>query len=166
MLIYHPAFDAYHCVFRMLAVAESSTQLEIDQVRLLDFYLLFPSAVATIRLPTTLKDARKLAKSLANVYHDPLNPATTFREMRHIQEASLKCIAASGLIDLETFEAGFVCRTNVKIPDALKRKVDEFLTSRQPVADIILRGLAAIPLRGYDGLKHRTELMEYKYDVT
>lgn len=165
MLIYHPAYDAYHCIFRILAIAESIPQVEIDKARLLDFYLLFPSAVASIRLPASLKDARKLAKSVANVYHDPVNPATTFREMRYIQEASLKCIAASGLIDRELFEAGFISRTNVKMPMKLHYKVGEFLASRQPVADIVLQGLAEIPLRGYDGLKHRTELMEYKYDV-
>lgn len=165
MLIYHPAFDAYHCIFRMLAVTECVNQLEVDKARLLDFYLLFPAAVASVRLPTTLREARKLAKSATNVYHDPLNPATTFREMRHIQEAALKCIAASGLIDIKRFEAGFVSRTDAKIPDELKRKVDEFLTGRQPIADFVLNGLAEIPLRGHDGLKHRTELMEHKYDV-
>ena len=165
MLIYHPAYDAYHFVFRMLAIAESIPQVEIDKARLLDFYLLFPSAIASIRLPASLKDARKLAKSVANVYHDPVNPATTFREMRHIQVASLKCIAASGLIDRELFKAGFISRTNVKMPMKLHNKVGEFVTSRQPIADIILQGLAEIPLRGDGGLKHRTELMEYKYDV-
>ena len=47
----------------------------------------------------------------------------------------------------------------------LHNKVGECVTSRQPIADIILQGLAEIPLRGDGGLKHRTELMEYKYDV-
>lgn len=127
MLIYHPAFDAYHCVFRMLAVTECVTKLEIDKARLLDFYLLFPASIASIRLPSALTEARRVAKSVANIYHDPLNPTTTFKEMRHIQEAALKCIAASGLIDLKNFEAGLISRTEVKIPSELKRKIDEFL---------------------------------------
>lgn len=165
MLIYHPAYDAYHCIFRILAIAESIAQLEIDKARLLDFYLLFPSAIASIRLPASLKDARKLAKSVANVYHDPVNPSSTFREMSHIQLASLQCIAASGLIDRELFEAGLISRTKEKIPESLQQKVIDFLASRQSVAEIVLQGLAEIPLRGNDGLKHRTELMEYKYDA-
>ncbi|WP_250478858.1 MULTISPECIES: ABC-three component system middle component 5 [unclassified Caballeronia] len=165
MLIYHPAFDAYHCVFRMLAVAERVPETELDKARLLDFYLLFPALVASIRLPSTLRDARKLAKAEANVYHDPLNAATTFRELRHIQEAALKCIAASGLIDKTRFESGYVTRTDRAIPGELKQKIDAFIEQRQPVADIVLKGLADIPLRGHDGLKHRTDLMEYKYDV-
>jgi len=165
MLIYHPAFDAYHCVFRMLAVAEGGGELEVDKARLLDFYLLFPAAVALIRLPANLRDGRKFAKAATNLYHDPLNPFVTFRDMRHIQEAALKCIAGSGLIDVGRLDAGFVRRTDTDIPGQLRDKVDEFLEVRQPIADIVLKGLAAIPLRGPDGLKHRTELMEYKYDV-
>jgi hypothetical protein len=165
MLIYHPAFDAYHCVFRMLAVAERVSELEVDKARLLDFYLLFPATVASIRLPAVMRDARKLAKAEENVYHDPLNAATTFRELRHIQEAALKCIAASGLIDKARFEVGYVARTGLEIPTELKQKVDAFVAQRQPIADIVLKGLANIPLRGHDGLKHRTHLMEYKYDV-
>ncbi|WP_087687706.1 ABC-three component system middle component 5 [Pandoraea sp. PE-S2R-1] len=165
MLIYHPAYDAYHCVFRMLAVAENVPELEVEKARLLDFYLLFPSAVSAVRLPPVLREARKAAKSFANEYHDPLSPATTFRELRHIQESALKCIAASGLIEVSRLEAGFVRRTEIPLPDELQLRVEEFLEQRQPLAQTILYGLSAIPLRGHDGLKHRTALMEYRYDV-
>lgn len=165
MLIYHPAFDAYHCVFRMLAVTEWITELEIDKARLLDFYILFPSTIASIRLPSGLADARRIAKLTANVYHDPLNPATTFKEMRYIQEAAFKCIAASGLIDIKNFETGLISRTEMIIPNELKLKVDAFLMGRQAIAKIVLDGLASIPLRGIDGLKHRTKLIEHRYDI-
>lgn len=165
MLIYHPVYDAYHCIFRMLAISESIAQVEVDKARLLDFYLLFPSAMASMRLPANLTEARKVAKSAANVYHDPVSPLTTFREIRYLQEASLKCIAASGLVDRELFESGYITRTNQKIPADLHRKVKEFLDARQDVTDAVLKGIATIPLLGVDGLKHRSELMEYRYDV-
>jgi hypothetical protein len=165
MLIYHPAYDAYHCIFRMLAISESINQVEIDKARLLDFYLLFPSAMGSIRLPANLTKARKVAKSVANVYHDPVNPLTTFREMRYLQEASMKCIAASGLIDRELFESGYITRTNQKIPVELHLKVREFLDTRKDITEAVLKGIATIPLLGVDGLKHRSELMEFRYDV-
>lgn len=149
----------------MLAVSQTLEEIEVDKARLLDFYLLFPSTIASIRLPSDLLEIRKVAKDIANVYHDPASPLSTFRDMRHIQGAALKCIAAAGLIDRGRYESGFVTRTTAAIPEALKNKVDEFLTARQPIADLLLDGLASIPLRGHDGLKHRTELMEYRYDV-
>jgi hypothetical protein len=165
MLIYHPAYDAHHCVFRMLAVAEICKDVEVDKARLLDFYLLFPASVALIRLPADLRNGRKAAKNIENPYHDPLNPFATFRDMRLIQEVALKCIAASGLIDVNKLGSGFVVRTDKDIPEMLQNSIKGFLDARQPLADFILQDLSKIPLRGHDGLKHRSEMMEYKYDV-
>ena len=165
MLIYHPAYDAYHCVFRMLLIATSIKEVEIEKARLLDFYLMFPSAVSKIRLPANLIEARRLAKSVSNVYHDPINIASTFRDMREIQQAALKCIAASGLIDVDKLSNGYVSRTALSVPEDIQRKISEFIDKRQPLAGIVLSGLAEIPLRGDNGLKHRTELMEHRYDL-
>ncbi|WP_414445376.1 ABC-three component system middle component 5 [Burkholderia sp. 22PA0106] len=165
MLIYHPAYDAYHCAFRMLVVAESIPELEVDKARLLDFYLLFPASVQFVRLPANLRGAQKIAKSFYNEYHDPLSPATTFRELRQIQQSALRCIAASGLIDIRRLEVGFVRRTDLSLPSDLRSRIKAFLLQRESLADTILFGLGSIPLRGHDGLKHRSKLMEYRYDV-
>lgn len=165
MLIYHPAYDAYHCAFRILALSEHIKELELDKARILDFYLLFPASIAQIRLPNTLKGIRKTAQSLASVYHDPISPQVTFRDMQQIQETAVRCIAASGLIDVDSLEAGRLLRTETPTPVDLKAKTSEFLLQREPISNFVLRQLAEIPLRGEDGLKHRTELMEYRYDI-
>ncbi|MFM0553914.1 hypothetical protein P0D69_23475 [Paraburkholderia sediminicola] len=164
MLIYHPAYDAYHCVFRMLLIAESVTNTEIEKARLLDFYLVFPGMVREVRLPDTLKTLRSQAKAAANVYRDPVSGLSTFRDMRHIQEAALKSIAASGLIDIKRYEHGFVTRTEMPVALTLKEKLDAFVAANGPVVEGILTCLSQIPLRGPNGLKHRSELMEHRYD--
>jgi len=166
MLIYHPTHDAYHCVFRMLVISEAIPELEVDKARILDFYLLFPSAISTMRLPSNLRGVRKIADAIANPYHDPLNINTTFRELRNIQDAALKCIAASGLIDVDRFSEGYVTRTVESIPIDLQEKIDAFVSERGKVADIILGKISKIELRGANGLKQRSSLMEYRYDVT
>lgn len=165
MLIYHPAYDAYHCVFRMLVVAEHVKDAEIDKARLLDFYLVFPGAIEKIRLPNDMRSLRQIAKDAANIYRDPVSSSSTFLEMRHIQEAALKSIAASGLIDIERYSAGYVERTAMHLPSAVTEKLHEFLSVNSAVVDAVLNDLAKIPLLGNDGLKHRSQLMEYRYDV-
>lgn len=165
MLIYHPAYDAYHCVFRMLAVAERVKNTEIDKARLLDFYLVFPGAIEKIRLPSDMRALRQVAKDVANVYRNPVSNSSTFLEMRHIQEAALKSIAASGLIDIDRYSAGYVERTLMTLPSSVEKKLHEFLSVNSLVVDAVLNELAKIPLLGRDGLKHRSQLMEYRYDV-
>ena len=164
MLIYHPAYDAYHCVFRMLLIAEHAKDVEVEKARLLDFYVLFPGMVRTIRLPDALKTLRAQAKAAANIYRDPVSGISMFREMRHIQEAALKSITASGLIDINRYESGFVTRTQMPIVPKLREKLDEFLSANGPVVEGVLTGLSEIPLLGNDGLKHRSQLMEHRYD--
>lgn len=100
MLIYHPGYDAYHCIFRLLAVIDKVQDLEIDKARILEFFLLYPAAVSQVKIPQGMTAIRKEAKLLSNQYHDPINTRTTFRDMRFIQDAALKCIAAASLIDL------------------------------------------------------------------
>jgi hypothetical protein len=165
MLIYHPAYDAYHCVFRMLLIAEHVKDLEIEKARLLDFYLVFPGMIRTVRLPDSLKSLRAQAKAAVNIYRDPVSALSTFRDMRHIQEAALKSVAASGLIGIERFESGFVTRTDMPMSSALKEKLNAFTSANAPVAEGVLTGLSLIPLLGHDGLKHRSQLMEYRYDL-
>lgn len=164
MLIYHPAYDAYHCVFRMLLIAEHVEDAEIEKARLLDFYLTFPSMVKTVRLPDSLKVLRSQAKAVGNVYRDPVSGLATFRDMRHIQEAALKSIAASGLINIRRYEHGFVTRTDTSIAPVLKAKLDNFVSTNGPIINGILLGLSQIPLSGPNGLKHRSSLMEHRYD--
>lgn len=165
MLIYHPTYDAYHCVFRLIALIESIPEIELDMARLLDFYLLFPASVAKIKLPAALKGVRKSAVAVINVYHDPSYPASTFREMKHIQESAMKCLAASGLVDLDKYKAGLLVRTDVPIPNEIAERTRSFLTNRGQMASVVLNQLSKLPLRGAGGLKDRSMLMDYRYDV-
>lgn len=165
MLIYHPAYDAYHCVFRMLCIVSKLPNIELDKARLLDFYLLFPSAISKIRLPKTHSSGRQLAKLLANVYRDPINPSATFRELKYIQEAALKCMVASGFVEAKSYEVGLVVRTKLPLPDNMLEAISAYLEKNLELSEFVLDELATIPLKGLDGLKDRTGLLEYRYDV-
>ncbi len=164
MLIYHPGYDAYHCIFRLIAVIDKVQDLEIDKARILEFFLLYPSAIAQVKIPQGMTSIRKEAKLLSNQYHDPINIRTTFRDVRFIQDAALKCIAAASLIDLDRFELGYITRTQLPIPDSLNSCINSFIAKNENVSRFILDELSKIPLLGENGLKHRTELMEYRYD--
>ncbi|MFY1664533.1 ABC-three component system middle component 5 [Pseudomonas sp. Pseu.R1] len=166
MLIYHPAFDAYHCVFRMLAILEASPSIELDRARLLDFYLTFPSAISKIRLPNSLAHGRRLAKANGNAYRDPLNPRAVFRDMAQIQHAALRSIAALGIIDVKAYEQGVLQRAEEHvIPAELTQRIAIYHDVKPEVFSFLVKDLASIPLHGIDGLKHRTELLEYRYDL-
>ena len=49
---YHPAFDVYNCIFRMLRIliCKEIKKIETSRLRLFDFYLVFPGLIKKIRI--------------------------------------------------------------------------------------------------------------------
>ena len=165
MLVYHPAYDAYHCVFRSLLITNHIKVIEVAKLRILDFFLCFPAEIQRIRLPREHSEARRLAQSSANQYHGPVSMHQAFRDMEHIQIAAFKTLAASQLITSNEFESGLVRRTDLAIPDELKAPLAGALVGNKTLVDYLVNKLGQLDLLGTDGLKHRTGLMEHRYDV-
>lgn len=165
MLIYHPAFDAYHCILRMLAILKISNDIEVERARILDFYITFPSAASKIKMPIDLKMLKKEAKEHVNIYRAPINPRATFREMQHIQEAAIKTLAATNIICKQGLKQGRMIMAESKQHSELTSSVTSFIDKMSPFIYILIQELSLIPLRGESGLKHRTNLMEYRYDT-
>lgn len=166
MLVYHPAYDAYHCLFRMMAIIEKTGELEIEKLKILDFYILFPSLLSNVKMPRQFTKVKKTAERYHNAYHDPLNPVMIFKEMRKIQDAAIKCMVATGYISSEDLSKGFIVRTEKTLPHKISSDMKEFLDSKEPFSSFITESMAKFHLTGPDGLKSRTQLMEHRYDIS
>lgn len=165
MLIYHPAFDAYHCTVRMMALAQQIPMLDFEKARILDFYLAFPGVAASLRLPPAMTSVRRIFQSKKNVYRDPINPKATFMEMRQVQEAALGCLAAADLIARRDFQSRVVKRSEVRLPDTFAAAIKEFSENEADVIQALVANVASIPTAGPHGLKDRSGLLEYRYDA-
>ena len=67
MIIYHQAFDLYHTVYRMvqlLSYFKRKDYVELDRLRIWDYYLLFPNKISNITLKREEKDIKALIKNL------------------------------------------------------------------------------------------------------
>lgn len=79
MITYNPAFDLYHSIFRMAHIAaklDGDESLEIDKVRIWDFYMLFPDKVHNITIRRDEEDLR----NYRSTYLHPENNHTSLRE--------------------------------------------------------------------------------------
>ena len=62
MIVYQKSFDLYHTVYRMiklLAHFKEEGLIEIDRLRIWDYYLLYPNKMQTIRLKQNEKDLKE-----------------------------------------------------------------------------------------------------------
>lgn len=166
MLVYHPAFDIYNCVFRMLQLLTSMKQdeVELDRLRIWDFYLTFPNEARKISYPRDLFELKKIFKAKGeNPYEDLIDPKRIIERMKPYQMSALKCIASYGLIDSKLLSKNVVVRTDKEIPKDLLSKFSELTVEKSNIIKLIT-GFNELPLYGKMGLKYRTGLIEFKYD--
>lgn len=168
MLIYHHAFDPYHCAFRVLAVLERMPKAhwELEKIRLLDFLLVFPGQLAKLRLPQGSQAIKKRAALLENHFNTPADPRQLLYQMAPLQVATLQALARAGILKESTLSDGFVERSPVPLPAQLADVLADSPSLDSALLNFVATKLGALPLLGPDGLKGRSGLMEHKYDPT
>lgn len=163
MLVYHPAFDIYNCAFRMLQLLSNmeETEIELDKIRIWDFYLTFPNEARQITFPRELFELKKIFKNkVDNPYEDLIDPRRIAERMQQYQISALKYLASFRLIDSKLFSKNIVKRTDKEIPSELKTKIEDISNEKQNIIKLV-KGFNFLALRG---LKERTGLLEFRYD--
>ena len=168
ILIYNPAFDLYHGIYRMLLLLQyiKGDSIEVDKLRVWDYYFLFPSEVArTITFPNELKDLRKVFKVKTNPYENILDSKRTLKRLEGYQFAALKCLAASGYIDPDELSKNIVMKTKKEVPPELLQEFENLTDKEKNVIKLLLSPFNDLGLYGETGFKFRTGLLEFKYDA-
>lgn len=165
MLVYHPAYDAYHCLFRLLAILEKQPRMEIDRLRILDFVLCFPGVVTTFKLPQKSAGLRRRAKLIENAYRTSLSPKATFTTLTASQDGALSCLAAASFVAPNQLLERVVERTSAPLPQELHVRTQEFHAREAFFFQQVLPALFDIELSGPNGLKARSGLIEHRYDT-
>ncbi|MET4740287.1 hypothetical protein ABIF73_004426 [Bradyrhizobium japonicum] len=165
MLVYHPAFDVYHGVFRALLLLENvpNKSMPFDALRIVDLYFLFPYLLADFEFPRGAgRRGRQLAGTRSRFNTLP-SPRTFVSQMQGLHKLISAALAGRGLIRADALKDGNVERTDNAVPEELLRQATPEDTV---LASYLGSTLATIPLLGKDGLKARSKLMEFRYDPT
>ncbi len=166
MLIYNQAFDIYHTIFRMLQLTQQiEHEIEIDKLRILDFYLVFPFELLEIKSFRGFKRFQSNLQNEKNSYERILDRKRLFYKMEAIQLSSIKAIVAYGLFEKDLFNSRRIKRTEKQLPSDLNSKITETIELNKDLIELITGHLANMNLYGHLGLKSRTNLIEFKYDT-
>lgn len=169
-LVYQPAFDPYNTAFRLLqtrAAVWAERSVEFDLVRIADFFLLFPFFIEDVRLRPAHKKYKKLAtaKSVVQPYARLPEAGSLLSSMKPFQLAAAKMLVDAELADADAWKSGKLLATKIELPIDLSEPVN----SKNSAQDTLLEFLRVLttdyPFLGENGVKHRTGLMEYRYDT-
>jgi len=172
MIVYNQAFDLYHTIFRFLQFLnrfENGTVIEIERIRIWDFYFLFPGRIHDITLKQSESDIRKLRNSFIKESNNPYEKITEdrkiFEKIKPYQLAALNCIASYGIIEKEFLSQHRIRISNKEILVQFVENFEELSPREKNVISLMTSHFNQISLFGSNGLKNRTNLMESRYDA-
>jgi hypothetical protein len=172
MIIYNQAFDLYHAVYRMLQLLtnfDKSEYVELDRLRIWDFYLLFPSKIYDLKPKRNEKDFKARLKQFTvkkdNPYEKVYSDRKVFEKIKPYQISALQCLASYGIIDKELLLLNRVSIISREILKDYANKFEELSPRERNIITILISNFYNIEMPGKDGLKARTNLIESKYDA-
>lgn len=172
MILYNNAFDLYHTIFRMLHLLskiEKRKKIEVDKIRIWDYYLLFPNEIFKIKTKKNESDFRKILKSLTvsknNPYQQIFDERKTLEKIKPYQLSALNCLASYNIIDKDIFLKENQIKINSQeLLEAYAKSVGDLSSREKNIITIVTSNFYDISLFGKNGLKDRSNLIESKYD--
>lgn len=159
--IWHASRDAYHCAFRLLRLLVAKDEsIEVERLRILDMFLLYPSLLHRSSMPRVIKDEfRDLEiEKPENIFIRLPSPASVFQDLRLYQNSAITQLAARGLIDLEAFKQGIVKLSATGVPQELLQRAEEKNINDSGLTAFLVGPFSAIPLRGAESIYRKAGL--------
>lgn len=167
MLIYHPAFDASHCSYRILKlfnIVQDNHYLEEERIKIIDFYLVFPKKIKFIRFPKEVKSKfiRKEIENINDSYRPCKNHFLMAKKMSFIQEKVLQSLVINEYLNKKEGSNEYTKGGKFSQLSLTPSLLDTYISYE--VENLIFDFLLNYKVNGKDGLKDRTALMEFRYD--
>ena len=166
MIIYNPAFDIYHCVYRMISILSNlvNEKIEVDKLRILDFYMVFPGEIKYISFPRKLFSFKKEYKDIPSEFDSSSIRNKVFNAMENYQLLAINCLASINYIDIDELKNNTIVK-NTKFDNVqIKALIRDPANHNQRLIDFLSKQLSTLELKGSLGLKSKTGLIEAKYE--
>lgn len=166
MIEYHHMYDPNHCGFRFLQLLlyKDIINIEIEKLKIFDFYRLFPSLLLQTPLPKNFIKLKNIIKKLPVQYENIPNPIMLFSTLEEIQDTVITHLALRNIIDQNCFREGIAHPNLDNIPKTLKEFIKKHKYSNEEWFSLLFNFIIVTSLSGLKGLKYRTGLKEYRYE--
>jgi hypothetical protein len=169
-LVFQPSLDPFHAVFRFLRLRilfSASNGLSRDHSRILDFYLLFPFLIRTIRLAQKHQKYKRLSGEYAFLkpYGEQPDGSVMLQRMGPLQSAALETLASQSYIDIQALQHDVVAATAREIPTQISERIAILNDTQNDLLEFLSVLATEYVILGGNGLKARTGLMEFRYDA-
>lgn len=166
-LVFDPAYDAYHTIFRMqrIILLSQKHEIEVDRLRIADFYDCFPVLVDQFRQRPGDRRFRSISRDAHVPYGGRPDGRLVFTRMQPTQSAAMRTLASAGYLDPRALHSGVAKVLTKAFPSSILLRLEEVNSAQTLLAEFLRTILNDFPLDGPDGLKHRSALLDHRYDA-
>lgn len=167
MLVYHSAFDIYHCVYRLIQLLSNLKEdyVELERLRMWDYYLAFPNEMTKIRYEKGNNDIQNLFPKKENPYEIVLDSKIIFEKMRPYQLTAIKTLVSYGLVEKDYLTENRVTKIDKTLFEGILKNYEPLSDRESNIIKIMTTYFYNMPLYGEKGFKDRTNLLEFRYDA-
>jgi hypothetical protein len=156
-------------MINILGSLREGESLEIDRLRIWDFYVLFPDKIYDLGLKQNEKEIRDFRRSVIvkskNPYNQVYDSKKIFNRMRQVQLMAFNCLASYGIINKEDLKANRITLEDENILAKYIENVTPLNFEESNVIRFLVKYFKKMSMFGTDGLKSRSKLLESKYDA-
>lgn len=156
-------------MIKLLAHYKGEGPIEIDRLRIWDYYLLYPNKMANIKLKKDEADIKILIKNYIirpeNTYEKVINDRKVFEKIKPYQMTAIKCLASYGIINKNYLIHNKITLISKNIFDKYSKDFKELTVQEENSISLLTSHFYQLPLNGVNGLKFKTNLLESKYDA-
>lgn len=160
--IWHAARDPYHCAFRMIRLLTwKDDGLPVDQLRLLDMLLMYPSLSLRMKLPSTVRDKLRALRlpPVKELFVSLPGTASIWQNLQLYQSTALKQLAGRGLLKPDALHNRCAALDQRKLPSPLLNRVNEENAAQAALMTFLISDIAAIPAAGPDNIFKRAGVL-------
>lgn len=171
MIVYHQAFDLYHTSYRMIQLLTyfgRGESVEVDRLRIWDYYLLFPIEMQRIKFSINEKDIKSYIKEYItkgekeNPYEIILDSRKMFEKMKPYQMVALKSLASYGIINIDYVTTERVIPISEEMVIRHSPLFEPLSVKEQNTIKLLT---SHYYLMNLTELKEKTNLIQYRYDA-
>lgn len=156
--IWHSSRDPYHCAFRMIRLLKAQSEgLSLERLRILDMFLLYPSLLHRLSLPTDIKAKFRELKieHPKKIFMRLPSNASVWQDLQVYQSASLKQLVGRGLLHQSEFQKRVARLVELSLPEGLANRVNVENVRDQQLMTLLVDDIGSLSMTGPSGLIRR-----------
>jgi len=153
----------------LLGYFKRDDYIEVDRLRIWDYYLLFPNKMSEIKIRREEKDIKGLITSLIvkanNPYEEVFDNKKMFEKIKPYQMTAIKSLASYGIVNKDYLTTNRITSISHDIVKNYVTKLEKLSIQEENAIKLLTSFFYHMSLYGTYGLKDRTKLLESKYDA-